>query len=431
MPKNDDGVPITIRTEVDPQYLKERFNKLNWKQHTKRQKEYVASLIQDNGWVKSVIYCANTDRLLDGHGRIGIAIDEKRTTIPVDIGYWTKEQGDQILASLDPTSNMASIDSAALKSLAKSNLSKLKELNPKSRLLSLHKDLYGHANAIEEGTKDKIGIRQSKLSANKISKLKNVRKEDKKDKVEIDDDNITETILRDDVIFKTMNKLGLPSLKSDMLYRNTKVLPEDTFCRDNTSLLASDYYCETSRPFDGQKHMKPKGGFLGFFTEDHKFEKYYTKAPDYVSKLLAEEWTAVCEPDFSTYYDWPFAKRLWSVYKARWCARYWQEAGLKVIPLIHRTNNLERDKWMYTSLPESTPIGIMQLRMGGTKLAKDTKYWESVEAILTFCIKNIKLRTILFYSTPNYEKYVTGYIPNGLNYRFITPFIQKYRKSTK
>ena len=53
--------------------------------------------------------------------------------------------------------------------------------------------------------------------------------------------------------------------------------------------------------------------------------------------------------------------------RSRWCARYWQQLGMFIIPCIRRTNDIERDKWIYSSLPEETPVGAMQLRMGNAK----------------------------------------------------------------
>ena len=84
-------------------------NKLNWKDHPKRQKKYIENSVNDAGWAKSVIFCANTMRVIDGHGRIEKGVERQWKSLPVDVGYWTKEQGDELLASLDPSTQMATV----------------------------------------------------------------------------------------------------------------------------------------------------------------------------------------------------------------------------------------------------------------------------------------------------------------------------------
>ena len=69
-PKNEDGIAVTVRTHCDPQILKKYVNKLNWKDHPNRQKKYIENSVNDAGWAKSVIFCANTMRVIDGHGPV-------------------------------------------------------------------------------------------------------------------------------------------------------------------------------------------------------------------------------------------------------------------------------------------------------------------------------------------------------------------------
>jgi hypothetical protein len=427
MPKNRDGIYTTIRTEVDPQEIKDKVNKKNWKLHPRRQLDYVGGSIKEHGWATIPIYCANTDRLIDGHGRLSISLQKEYKFMPIDVGWWTEDEGDTLLLSLDTSGNMSSVDGNALMSLTEASLKRaLKGEQTDKPKIGLLSDVHSFAKSIAEKKRDKIAIRPSKKSPKKIIGDNTRVKKDDRESI-ADHDHLYYKELREDITFpSTGNELGLPDLIRSKLYTAQDYLPVDTFDRSGSSLLSRNYYCEGSRPFDSRNHLKPAGGFLGFFTEDETFEKYYREPARYVERLVDEQWNAVVEPDFSTYWDWPFAKRLWSVYKSRWVARYWQELGINIIPIIRRSNDLERDKWMYDSLPE-TPVGFMQIRMGGKKNSANPSYWAGIGAVLHYVQQNRGLQFVLFYGPSTLEKYILGKIPEGMKYRMVTPFINKRR----
>lgn len=427
MPVNADDVSVTVRTNVDPVVLAEHANNLNWKDHPKRQKNYIKDSVKDAGWVKSAIFCANTMRMLDGHGRTETAIEEGYTSVPVDIGWWTVEQGNVLLASLDPMTQMSTVDANALQSLT---LATLKDRKGKRKKVSMLKDVNAFAKNILDKKKDRLGIRQSKRSIDKLIGSSETTTRDKRER-ETDNDQLYDTALRDDLLFPSeTNAFGIPDLLPSKLYTDT-ILPTGTFARDGSPLLDSMFYCHNSRPFDSANHLKPIGGFLGFYCDDKAFESVYSRAAHNAERLVDEKWTAILEPDFSTYWDWPYAKRLWSVYRSRWCARYWQQLGMSIIPIIRRTNDLKRDEWLYSSLPEEVPIAAMQLRMGGKKNTQSEQYWNGVGAVLKYMVEKKGLKHVMFHGGKNLEKYVTGFLPKKLEYTLVIPFIDARRKSMK
>lgn len=399
-------------------------NKLNWKEHTKRQKDYMGDSIQDAGWAKNTIFCANTDRVIDGHGRIKVSLEKNYTTMPVDVGWWTKEQGDILLATLDPLSQMANVDANALQSLTLSNI---KALTAKKKNVGAMKDVNSFAAQIISGKKDKLGIRASKRSASAIINKSKTTTRDKRETT-TDNDDLYDTALRSDVTFPaTRNEYGLPDLLQSKLY-NPAELPASTFARCGNSLRDDMFYCQGSRPFDSGKHLKPIGGVLGFYCEDSRIDGLYRNGTHWAEKLVGEQWFGILEPDFSTYWDWPFAKRLWSVYRSRWCARYWQQLGMSVLPILRRTNDLERDKWMYSSLPGGIHTAAMQLRMGGKKNRSREEYWNGVGAVLEYMVSEHSLKRVMFYGGETLEKYVAGFTPKGLEYTMVEPFVDARRR---
>ena len=430
MDQNDDGIGETIRTSVSPDVLAKYVNKLNWKKPTKRQQEYVGDLIEDAGWAKNIIFCANTMRVLDGHRRIEVALSKEYKSIPVNVGWWTKEQGDLLLASLDPMTNMATVDPNALQSLTLSNL-KAAVGKKKEKQISMMKDVNGFARSILKGKKDHLTIRESKKSIRKLIGESTETKRDQRIGTS-DNEELYDTALRDDLLFPSEgNEYGLPDLLPSKLFSDVSKIPSGTFARDGNPLTSSMYYCHNARPFDSATHLKPIGGVLGFYCEDKRLEGVKRRASEWAEKLVGEQWGGILEPDFSTYWDWPFACRLWSVYCSRWCARYWQQLDIAVIPILRRTNDIKRDEWLYSSLPDVTPIAAMQLRMGGKRNTKQENYWKGIGAVLKYMVKKKGLQHVMFYANPSYEKYILGFIPDGLDYTFVTPFIDARKLNRK
>jgi hypothetical protein len=69
-----------------------------------------------------------------------------------------------------------------------------------------------------------------------------------------------------------------------------------------------------------------------FFEDDKKFDEVWNNPPRYIDRL--EQYCQVFSPDFSQYVDMPKAVQVFNVYRNRWCAAYWQQKGLVVIPTI-------------------------------------------------------------------------------------------------
>ena len=431
MVQNANGDAITIRTEVDPKRLEHCFNKKNYKKHTDRQLEYVDDSISDHGWAGQPLYCANTDRLINGNGRVLKAIETNKKVIPIDIGWWTEDDGDELLATLDPTGQMASIDGNALSSLTERIIRRRMGDKTASKRLDAAKDIHTFANEIAEKRRNRLTIEKSKRSFKKILDERSEAKRDKRETFSDYEEEIYNKELKEDVHFpSSSNEYGIPNLQKKSLYKNAKKLPTSTFCRDGKILKPDWYYCQGSRPFDTNNSIKPEGGFLGFYCEDELYEKYFKFPAKWAEHLIDEQWSAVIEPDFSTYWDWPFAKRLWSVYKSRWLCRYWQRLGIKIIPIIRRTNDFKRDLWLYSSLPETT-LAFMQLRMGGRKNIEDKQYWNGIAQVLDYMVNERGLKHICFYAGESYEKYVIGKLPPSLTYTMVEPFINKRIKHTK
>lgn len=85
-------------------------NPKNWRRHPAIQQDAMKAAIGRVGWAGAALYNEATGRLIDGHLRRDLDVEE----IPVLIGSWTEEEEAFILATLDPMAGLAERDADAL-----------------------------------------------------------------------------------------------------------------------------------------------------------------------------------------------------------------------------------------------------------------------------------------------------------------------------
>jgi hypothetical protein len=87
-----------------------------------------------------------------------------------------------------------------------------------------------------------------------------------------------------------------------------------------------------------------------FFEDDERFDEVWKNPSKYIDRL--GQYLQVLSPDFSQFADMPTALQAYNVYRNRWCAAYWQQHGLAVIPTISWS-----DKRSYRYSFDSIEIG--------------------------------------------------------------------------
>ncbi|HYE70369.1 MAG TPA: DNA methyltransferase [Aquabacterium sp.] len=92
-------------------------NVFNWRRHPQAQLSALEGILSEVGWAGACLYNERTKRLIDGHARKKVALEQGTTKVPVLVGDWTEEQERKILATLDPLAAMADADHDALRSL--------------------------------------------------------------------------------------------------------------------------------------------------------------------------------------------------------------------------------------------------------------------------------------------------------------------------
>jgi hypothetical protein len=92
-------------------------NPLNWRTHPPAQVQALTDVLGEVGWAGACLYNERTGRLIDGHARRKVAMDQGSERVPVLVGSWSEEQEAKILATLDPLAAMAEADAAKLDAL--------------------------------------------------------------------------------------------------------------------------------------------------------------------------------------------------------------------------------------------------------------------------------------------------------------------------
>lgn len=100
---------------VDPRTLTP--NPLNFRQHPEEQRAVVNGSLRELGWLKPVLVNRTTGHIVDGHERVEDAVARGDSTVPVQYVELSAEEERLALAVLDPSSEMATRDDAAVLAL--------------------------------------------------------------------------------------------------------------------------------------------------------------------------------------------------------------------------------------------------------------------------------------------------------------------------
>lgn len=408
---------------LDPKDLSDHPD--NWNLHPERQVSAIGASIDANTFFNPILYNLETNRIVGGHGRKKAAIRKKLESVPVVRGRWTKEQELRILRDDNILSRMSEVDPNALDALNErinraSESVKNASQRTKLDLERLQKDTKDLASQISEGVTPATFEPSEDRRVRPTNAERQVLDKEKED----DRGDVIQVTINDDAIFESSNEFGIPDLRSDMLAPEG---PVGTWARQSDILEEGNlWYCISAKPLP--KPDQRSGGTLGFFTEDYRFQRCYERPSDFYGENIAEaDWTAVVEPDFSIYADYPFALRLFQLYKNRWCARFWQELDIPVIPQIYTLhdwsskNVLFSKDVVYGTLPRKIPVAAAQCRP--LPNLNPSKGWIDFFKSMDMACNILDIDRIILYGGIESEKTLRGELPKGPEYVFLDSYI--------
>ena len=424
----DQGQGVLDLVWLDPKELSDHPD--NWNLHPERQVSAIGASIDANTFFNPILYNLETNRIVGGHGRKKAAIRKKLSLVPVVRGRWTKEQELRILRDDNVLSRMSEVDPNALDALNErinraSESVKNASQRTKLDLERLQKDTKDLASQISGGiipaTFEPSEDRRVRPTNKERTILDKEREDDRGDVIKVS--------INEDAIFESSNKFGIPDLRSDMLAPEG---PVGTYARQaDLSDEGNLWYCISAKPFP--KPDQRSGGTLGFFTEDYRFQRCYERPSDFYGENIVEaDWTAVVEPDFSIYGNYPVVLKLYHLYKNRWCARFWQELDIPIIPQIciitdWNKKSLFTAKMVYETLPKDIPVMAAQCR---PLINLDSgNHWINFFRSLDLACNILNIGTIILYGGPESEKRFKDELPKGPNYVLIDSYITSRRNT--
>ena len=116
----------------------------------------------------------------------------------------------------------------------------------------------------------------------------------------------------------------------------------------------------------GERH--PEDKIVHFFLDDYQFERVWNDPDRYLPML--NKFKAVLAPDFSMYTDFPFPVQLFNQYRRQWCAAYWQENGVTVIPTVCWGTEESFD-WCFDGIPKNSLVCISTVGGFHSKASKE------------------------------------------------------------
>lgn len=374
----------------DPFWILERFepNPKNAKKHSTQQLDVIYELMLKFGWAGPAIINLNTNRFVDGHGRLRMALN-KKIAAKIEWGWWTEEEEESLIAVYDAVAHMSEDDPEAQMNVLETTYSFLGKNGGSADLKRLVLTLHERSKTMEKN-KDK----RRKLQLTRRTKLDSARNDRraKRERLEshvesIKDDNPEETevatVVYENVFnFPSSNPWGIPDLTPKQLfkYHSKRPYPREAWNPSQDDWEEGDFICShATRSSIKYTESEEACGFYDFFVEDHRFENLFIKPADHVVPLKDKNFHAIFEPDFSIYDDWTLPPNLMNLYKARSVARYMQSLGIKVIPQIPRSfettpieptdkariDEVKIDDIIVTTLPTEATTFAMNGRMLG------------------------------------------------------------------
>ena len=95
-------------------------NPENWKIHPEQQQSTMKDALKEIGWVQQVVVNKTTGRIVDGHMRVTLAIEQDEKEVPVLYVNLSEDEEKKALLTLDPVGAMAGSNVGSYEDLAAS-----------------------------------------------------------------------------------------------------------------------------------------------------------------------------------------------------------------------------------------------------------------------------------------------------------------------
>jgi len=172
---------------------------------------------------------------------------------------------------------------------------------------------------------------------------------------------------RELVSFPSTEPYGIPALLPDDL----STVPEPLQCWAGPDVTQEDpdtHYLYNWGT-DSRRGLPLHHTVVAFYCDDQRFEQFWQRPHVFTAKLLNSNVPIAISPNFSLWPDTPLALAIFNTYRSRYLGRYFQEAGLKVIPDVHGITHDPTLQWCLAGIPPHPPAIAYQIQAGQKTLS--------------------------------------------------------------
>lgn len=189
------------------------------------------------------------------------------------------------------------------------------------------------------------------------------------------------------------NDWGIPDLREDRLLDGLEEWDNKmvTFNADwpQDGLILWNVHQYSTRKLDIPRSI------VGFWTDDQHFESFWGDPAGKTAQLINAGFKRVLEPDFSTWIDMPRVVQIHQIYRRRWMGRFFQEAGLTLMPALAWSDERSHE-FCHLGIPTGAPVVGVQMQQHITVSTKK----RCVEG-LTAALETVRPRSVVIYTNPS------------------------------
>jgi len=212
--------------------------------------------------------------------------------------------------------------------------------------------------------------------------------------------------------FESDEIYDIPPLLPDMLAELPQ--PLDVWAGQDASNLEWEgwwLYCYGS---DSVRGLDLTRTIMAFYTDDYRFENWFLEPNKYVGRALNAGVQIMVAPNFSLWYGDPQAFHIFNIYRSRYLARYFQEAGIPVIPDANWASE-ESFGFCLAGIPKNAPCVSIQLQT----MANDTERVRQKRGVV-LTLEKLEPQSLLLYGGGvETRKNIASVLPDSLSVTWI------------
>lgn len=316
--------------EVPPESL--LANPYNFRLHSMAQQEALEDAIEEVGFIRSVSVNKRTGCIIDGHLRVILALRRNEKSIPVEWLDLTDEQERLALATLDPLGALARTDRDKYAELISTTQPEGEAIRDVMRELA-------EKAGVEAAFGDTIEAEDSKASKTF---------EGMPDEL----DGIAS--LKEYALFQSSLPMGFPELHAGRIMS----VPEnwDVWGGPAFQYKDPDVFLYLWGRSDSIRGLDTSRTVIGFYVDEFRFESFWDNPSRQTAKLINGNVRGAIMPHYGMYPEFPQVVRLFQRYKSLWLGRYFQEAGLDILPDLQLS--IQDEDYYLLGMPQGAPFAV-------------------------------------------------------------------------